>query len=65
MKLCRDKNYTVDYFVSLGLKSPLPINSVEKYEEAMAKGEVSFPALIKPKDGSSSINAYKVKILVI
>lgn len=63
VKLCRDKNYTADYFVSLGLKSPLPMNSVEKYEEAMAKGKVSFPAFIKPKDGSSSINAYKVKNL--
>jgi len=63
VQLCRDKNYTADYFVSLGLKSPLPMNNVEKYEEAMAKGEVSFPAFIKPKDGSSSINAYKVENL--
>ncbi len=60
IKLCRDKNYTADYFISLGLKSPLPVNSVEKYEEALQNGFVSFPAFIKPKDGSSSINAYKV-----
>ena len=60
VKLCRDKNYTADYFISLGLKSPLPVNSVEKYEEALLNGLVSFPAFIKPKDGSSSINAYKV-----
>ena len=63
VKLCRDKNYTADYFVSLGLKSPLPVNSVEKYEEALRLGTVSFPAFIKPKDGSSSINAYKVENL--
>lgn len=63
VQLCRDKNYTADYFVSLGLKSPLPMNNVEKYEEVMAKGKVSFPAFIKPKDGSSSINAYKVENL--
>lgn len=63
IKLCRDKNYTADYFVSLGLKSPLPVNSVEKYEEALKRGKVSFPAFIKPKDGSSSINAYKVENL--
>lgn len=60
VRLCRDKNYTADYFVSLGLKSPLPINSVEKFEQSMQRGEVSFPAFIKPKDGSSSINAYRV-----
>lgn len=63
VKLCRDKNYTADYFVSLGLKSPLPVNSVEKYEETLQNGSVSFPAFIKPKDGSSSINAYKVETL--
>lgn len=60
VQICRDKNYTADYFISLGLKSPLPINSVEKYEMKLETGEVSFPAFIKPKDGSSSINAYKV-----
>ncbi len=60
VKLCRDKNYTADYFVSLGLKSPLPANSVEKFVQIMERGEVSFPAFIKPKDGSSSINAYRV-----
>ncbi len=53
VRICRDKNYTADYFTSLGLKSPLPVNSVEKYE-------MGFPAFIKPKDGSSSINAYRV-----
>ena len=51
--ICRDKNYTADYFVSLGLKSPKPVDSVEKYSSG-------FPAFIKPKDGSSSIDAYRV-----
>lgn len=60
VKLCRDKNYTAGYFVSLGLKSPLPVSSVEKYKQALMSGEVSFPAFIKPKNGSSSIDAYKV-----
>lgn len=60
VKLCRDKNHTADYFISLGLKSPLPVNSVEKFEKKLEQGEVSFPAFIKPKDGSSSINAYRV-----
>lgn len=60
VRICRDKNYTADYFISLGLKSPLPVNSVEKYEAGLQEGSVAFPAFIKPKDGSSSINAYKV-----
>ncbi len=59
VKICRDKNCTADYFISLGLKSPRPFNSVEKYEEELNSGKQSFPAFIKPKDGSSSINAYR------
>lgn len=58
--ICRDKNYTAEYFRSLGLKSPLPVNSVKKYEDKLQSGETKFPVFIKPKDGSSSINAYKV-----
>lgn len=53
VQLCRDKRFTADYFLSLGLKSPMPIDDVEKYD-------LGYPAFIKPKDGSSSIDAYKV-----
>lgn len=54
VKLCRDKRYTADYFLSLGLKSPIPVDNILQYHGR-------FPAFIKPKDGSSSINAYKVE----
>ena len=50
--ICRDKRFTADYFRSLGLKSPAPVDDVESYEGG-------FPAFIKPKDGSSSIFAYR------
>lgn len=63
VRLCRDKNYTADYFHSLGLKSPQPVNRVEKYEDEIEKGKAGFPAFIKPKDGSSSIDAYRVENL--
>ncbi len=53
IRLCRDKRYTADYFMSVGLKSPSPVDDVDLYTGG-------FPAFIKPKDGSSSINAYKV-----
>lgn len=53
VKLCRDKRFTADYFISLGLKSPQPVDDVEKYHGG-------YPAFIKPKDGSSSVDAYKV-----
>jgi FMN phosphatase YigB (HAD superfamily)/predicted ATP-grasp superfamily ATP-dependent carboligase len=53
VQLCRDKRFTADYFIKCGLKSPKPIDDYTKYDGG-------FPAFIKPKDGSSSINAYKV-----
>ena len=53
VRICRDKNYTADYFLSLGLQSPKPVDAIEKYTGG-------FPAFIKPKDGSSSVDAYRV-----
>lgn len=54
IKICRDKRLTSAYFVSVGLAAPLPVDDVKAY----AGG---YPAFIKPKDGSSSIFAYKVE----
>ena len=51
--LCRDKSFTAAYFHSLGLKSPAPVNDWKEYD-------AGYPAFIKPKNGSSSIFAYKV-----
>lgn len=63
VRLCRDKNFTADYFDSLGLKSPQPVNTVKKYEYGVNEERFAFPAFIKPKDGSSSIGAYKANNL--
>lgn len=52
--LCRDKNNTYDLFASCGLMAPKPINDYRKYSGP-------YPCFIKPKDGSSSINAFKVE----
>jgi carbamoyl-phosphate synthase large subunit len=54
VKVCRDKRYTADYFDSVGLLSPHPVDDWKEYKSG-------FPAFIKPKDGSSSIFAYKVE----
>lgn len=51
--LCRDKRFTTAFFEKCGLSCPSTVDDVNAY-----KGE--FPCFIKPKDGSSSINAYKV-----
>ena len=52
--ICRDKNNTGDFFISCGLKAPRTYNDYKEYSG-------SYPCFIKPKDGSSSINAFKVE----
>ena len=53
IQICRDKNNTSQFFVDCGLHAPMPVNNWKEYTSG-------FPAFIKPKDGSSSINAFKV-----
>ena len=50
--ICRDKRFTSDFFVKCGLKAPLPVDDISHYN-------MEFPCFIKPKDGSSSINAHR------
>lgn len=52
--ICRDKNNTGEFFESCGVKAPKTFNDFRKYDRG-------FPCFIKPKDGSSSINAFKVE----
>ena len=54
IRICRDKNNTSQFFVNCGLHAPMPVNDWKEYKS-------SYPAFIKPKDGSSSINAFKVE----
>lgn len=54
IRICRDKNNTSQFFVDCGLHAPMPVNDWKEYQSG-------FPAFIKPKDGSSSINAFKVE----
>lgn len=52
--LCRDKSLTTAFFRSCGLKAPVPVDDWRKYQGP-------YPCFIKPKDGSSSIDAYRVE----
>ena len=54
IRICRDKNITSQFFVDCGLQAPIPVNDWHKYKSG-------YPAFIKPKDGSSSVNAFKVE----
>lgn len=53
IRICRDKNNTSQFFVDCGLRAPMPVNDWTEYDGG-------YPAFIKPKDGSSSINAFRV-----
>lgn len=54
IQICRDKNNTGDFFEKCGLKAPKTFNDYKLYTG-------TYPCFIKPKDGSSSINAFKVE----
>lgn len=53
IRICRDKNNTSQFFADCGLHAPMPVNDWKEYKSG-------YPAFIKPKDGLSSINAFKV-----
>ena len=53
IKLCRDKRLTYSFFTSCGLLAPIPFDNYLDYN-------LNYPAFIKPIDGSSSIDTYKV-----
>ncbi|SFK78901.1 carbamoyl-phosphate synthase large subunit [Lachnospiraceae bacterium KH1T2] len=53
--ICRNKKNTQAFMEKHGFLVPRMLS-----DEEMDKGELSFPLFIKPLDGSSSINAFKV-----
>lgn len=54
IRICRDKNNTSQFFADCGLHAPIPVNDWKEYGSG-------YPAFIKPKNGSGSINAFKVE----
>ena len=58
IRYCRDKINTQQFFEQHGFKVPAMLK-----DEDMDNGNVEFPVFIKPKDGSSSINAFQVNNL--
>ena len=54
ISVCRDKRKTEMFFSSLGLYAPPVVDDYLRYN-------LGYPAFIKPRDGSSSVFAYKVE----
>lgn len=53
IQICRDKRLTSHFFTHCGLQTPKTIDNVLEYAEG-------YPCFIKPRDGSSSINTFKI-----
>ena len=51
---CRDKRLTYGGFAKAGLCAPRPVDDIKDWQG-------DFPAFIKPRDGSSSVNAFRVQ----
>lgn len=60
---CFDKYDMFEYLTSKGIPTPLTYDSLERFEEAFAKGHISFPVFIKPRTGSGSVGAHKVETI--
>ncbi len=56
IRICRDKNNTQKFFEKNGFGVPKQLSTDDIQSE-----NYSFPLFIKPEDGSSSINTFKVK----
>jgi carbamoyl-phosphate synthase large subunit len=56
IKICRNKYRTADFFLDNGFRAPR-YYALNKLDDT----NLTYPLFIKPLDGSSSVNAFKVK----
>ncbi len=54
IRICRDKKKTSRFFRDCGLRCPVAVDNWLDYQGG-------YPAFIKPRDGSCSINAFKIE----
>lgn len=53
--ICFDKYLTAQYVESLGLNTPMTFINLDEAKEAIGKGDLRFPLVLKPRWGSGSI----------
>jgi len=61
VRICNDKWATAQFIKELGLNTPKTYLGIDSLKEAMNKGEVSYPVLMKPRWGMASMGIYKVE----
>ena len=55
--ICLDKSRTAEFFRSAGVRSPC----IYDPQSLLSDPQTSYPLLVKPADGSSSVGVYKVR----
>ncbi|MDE6273171.1 MAG: ATP-grasp domain-containing protein [Muribaculaceae bacterium] len=60
---CFDKYELYKFCKRNGIRTPLTFHDWDEFEEALNKGEISFPVFMKPICGSGSVGAHKVHSL--
>jgi carbamoyl-phosphate synthase large subunit len=55
---CYDKLQAADFVIRAGLLPPLTFTSLDECQVALVNGEISFPLVVKPRWGVSSIGVY-------
>ena len=58
VEICNDKWKTHELVQRLGFKSPLTYRTLASAEEALAKGELMYPVILKPRWGMASMGIY-------
>jgi len=61
VEICNDKWSTYKFILSQGLQSPKTFLRICDLKEAINKGEVSYPIIMKPRWGMASMGIYKVE----
>lgn len=60
VEICNDKFKTYEFLKQIGVSTPKTYKTLSETEEALSKGEISYPILIKPRWGMASMGIYKV-----
>lgn len=59
-RLCFDKYALFEHLQSNGIRTVLTYDTLEHFEQGLAKGDIRFPVFIKPRTGSGSVGIHKV-----
>ncbi len=59
-RLCFDKYEMFCYLKKKGIPTVLTYGSFDDFTEAYGRGEISFPAFVKPRTGSGSVGARRI-----